>query len=63
MKEGKKIQSSFLRYQMFIHPAMALIKKESYLLLQAEELAKITDFSKKINKKYLVSVISRNTSK
>ena len=63
MKEGKKIQSSFLRYQMFIHPATALIKKESYLLLQAEEWAKITKTSQKKLIRNTCKLISRNTSK
>ena len=47
MKEGKKTQLSCLRYQMFIHLAMVLIKKENYLLLQVEELASTTKTSQK----------------
>ena len=53
MKEGKKIQLSSLRYQMFIHLAMVLIRKENYLLLQVEEL----DSTMKTSQKKLI----RNT--
>jgi hypothetical protein len=49
---------------MFIHLAMALIKKENYLVVASGRVGlKYEDFSKKINKKYLASIISRNTSK
>ena len=53
MKEDKKIQLNYLRYQMFILKMIRLKRKEICAIVASGRVGhNHIDFSKKINKKY-----------
>ena len=60
MKEGKETQLSCLRFQIFIPQHNAFIKKRKLSIIASGRVGlNYEDFSKKINKKYLISYFKK----
>ena len=57
MKEDKKIQLNYLKYQIFILLKIMRLKKKNLAIVASGRVGhNHIDFSKKINKKYLMKI-------